>query len=99
MRNKILIEKGIINNKKDIILEKDLHYTQINYILNNIDDGNLKTINKYDVANYYFQLAKQFNSIALERKLSRYELWNIIKKSSFRSSIPLLTVIYLEETN
>ena len=79
--NKILIEKGILDDKKDILVEKDLYNTQVNYLLNSRNESKERTINKYNVANYYFELAKLFNRIALERKISRNKLWHIIKKN------------------
>ena len=72
---------GGVDNKKDVLLEKNLYYTQVNYLLDIRNEDNEKAINKYNVANYYFELAKLFNRIALERKISRNKLWNIIKKN------------------
>mgnify|MGYP001196377998 CR=1 FL=1 len=79
--SEILIEKGILNDKKDVLTEKDLYNNQVKYLLDNRDDTQDKAINKYNIANFYFLLAKQYNSIALKRKISRNELWNIIKKN------------------
>ncbi len=81
IRNKILIEIGFIDKKKDVLIEESLNYTQINYLLNSRDESHKKNINKYNVANYYFQLAKEFNRIALARNISRNELWKIINKN------------------
>ena len=81
IRNNILIETGKIDKKQDIVTEKDLYSTQINYLLNSGEETNEKKINKYIVANYYFELAKNFNNIALERGISRNKLWNIVKKN------------------
>ena len=71
----------MIGKKKDVVVEKNLYSTQINYLLNNGDEANERNINKYVVANYYFELAKKFNKIALERRISRNELWKIVKKN------------------
>ena len=81
IRNNILIEMGMIDKKKDVIVEKDLYSTQINFLLNSDDEANERNINKYVVATYYFELAKNFNKIALERKISRNKLWKIVKKN------------------
>tara|TARA_Y100000766_G_C18757386_1_gene531617 strand:- start:143 stop:670 length:528 start_codon:yes stop_codon:yes gene_type:complete len=79
--SEILKQKGILNNKKDVLIEKTLYNTQVNYLLDCSDDTHYKAINKYNIANYYFLLAKQYNRIALNRKISRNKLWNIIKKN------------------
>ena len=79
--SEILIQKGILNNNKDYLIEKDLYNTQVNYLLDCRDDTHDKAINKYNIANYYFILAKEYNRIALNRKISRNKLWNIIKKN------------------
>lgn len=78
---KILIEKGILNDKKDILIEKDLYNTQVKYLLDSRDDTQDKDINKYNIANYYFILAKEYNRIAIERKITRNELWSLTKKN------------------
>ena len=79
--SQILIEKGILNHKKDILIEKNLYNTQVNYLLDNRDDRIDKVINKYDIAHYYFLLAKQYNWIALKRKISRNALWNLVRQN------------------
>lgn len=81
--NHILIEKGYINDRNDDLLEKDLYNNQINYILNSKLEEIEKNENiyKYNIANYYYQLAKQFNKIAKERKITRNELWKIVRNS------------------
>ena len=79
--NHLLIEKGIVNDEKDYLKEKELDKTFISYILNTNSDTYGNEINKYSVGNYYMELAKQFNSIALKRKISRNELWKIINKN------------------
>ena len=81
IRNKILIEKGILDNKKDILIEKDLIKTQVNYILSTKSKVYNKTICKYNLANYYYLLARRFNSIALQRKVSRNTLWLNVKEN------------------
>ena len=81
IRNNVLIERGAIDKKQDVVIEKDLYSSQVNYLLNNAREENNKAISKYNVANYYFQLAKQFNRIAIERSISRNNLWNITKKN------------------
>ena len=82
IRNEILIEKGFIGNKKDILKEKDLHKIQVKYLLDCRNESDKKKINKYNVANYYFNLAETFNRIAIHRKISRNELWKMIKKNT-----------------
>ena len=77
----LLIENGIADRKEDYLLEKDLNKTLIEYLLNNSSDSYGKTINKYTVSNYYSELAKQFNSIAIKKLISRNKLWRIIKKN------------------
>ena len=71
----------MIDKKKDVIVEKELYSTQINFLLNSDDETNERNINKYVVANYYFELAKKFNKIAIERKISRNKLWMLVKKN------------------
>ena len=60
--SEILIQKGILINKKDILIEKDLYNTQVNYLLDCRDGTHDKAVNKYNIANYYFLLAKKYNS-------------------------------------
>ena len=72
---------GMIGKKKDVVVEKHLYSNQINYLLNSGNEANERNINKYVVANYYSELAKKFNKIALERRISRNELWKIVKKN------------------
>tara|TARA_B100001250_G_scaffold408914_1_gene432201 strand:+ start:421 stop:984 length:564 start_codon:yes stop_codon:yes gene_type:complete len=81
LQNHILIEKGAYRNKQDYILEKNLYKKQIEYLLTNNSNKKISTISKYDVANYYFQLAKQFNKIAQNRDMSRNDLWKITKNN------------------
>ena len=68
-------------NEKDSITEEFLYEKQIKYILETKSTGIKKNINKYTVSNYYYQLAKRFNEIALERNISRNELWQIVKNN------------------
>ncbi len=77
----IIIEKGIGNGKKDYLLEKDLINLLIEYLLNTNSDNDGEEINKYNVGKYYALLAKQFNKIAIKRKISRNNLWNRVKKN------------------
>ena len=79
--NHLLIENGIVDRKEDYLLEKDLNNTLIEYILKNSSDNYGESINKYNVSNYYTELAKQFNNIAIKRAISRNNLWEIIKKN------------------
>mgnify|MGYP001254566771 CR=1 FL=1 len=77
----LLIENGIVDKKEDYLLEKDLNNTLIEYLLNNSSYSYGEAINKYNVSNYYTELAKQFNNIAIKRAISRNNLWEIIKKN------------------
>ena len=79
--NHLLIEKGIVKEQKDNLIEKNLNEAFIQYILNTKSDNYDDNINKYSVGNYYIELAKQYNRIAIKRKISRNELWTIIKKN------------------
>ena len=56
--NKILIENGILDEKRDVLIEEDLNYTQIKYLLDTRDETYDKAINKYNVVNYYFLLGQ-----------------------------------------
>ena len=79
--NHLLIENGILNEQKDYLIEKDLNNTLIKYILNTNSNSYGEAINKYNVSNYYTELAKHFNSIAIKSKISRNKLWEMIKKN------------------
>ena len=79
--NHLLIESGTFNRKEDYLLEKDINNTCIQYILNTNSDSYAEAINKFYVSNYYVELAKQFNKIAIKRKIYRNDLWKIIKKN------------------
>ncbi len=79
--NHLLVEKGFVNRKEDYLLESDINKTLIEYTLNTSSDSYGETLNKYNVSNYYAQLAKQFNRIAIKRKIYRNKLWKIIKNN------------------
>ena len=77
----LLIENGTVYKKEDYLLEKELNNTLIEYILSTNSNNYGEAINKYNVSYYYTELARQFNRIAIKRKLTRNELWDIIKKN------------------
>ena len=77
----LLIENGAVDGKEDYLLEKDIYNTVIEYTLNTSSDSYGEGINKYNVAFYYTELAKQFNLIAVKRKISRNNLWKMIKEN------------------
>ena len=79
--NHLLIENGIMNGKEDYLLDKDLNDTLIEYIFNTSSNCYGEAINKYNVSNYYTELAKQFNNIAIKRAISRNNLWRLILKN------------------
>ena len=79
MNKHILIETGLVNGQKDYLVEEDLNYNLIEYILNTSSVSYGKAINKYNVSNYYAQLSRYFSEIAKARKISRNNLWHIIK--------------------
>ena len=79
--NHLLIENGNLDGKKDYLLEKDINNTYIEYILNTSLHSYGDSLNKYNVAYYYAEIAKMFNKIAIKRKISRNELWKIIREN------------------
>ena len=79
--NHILNEKGSYKNKKDYLSEEQQDKLQIEYILKSSSKEKTGQINKYNVSNYYYILAKHYNQIAKERKLCRNKLWEEIKKN------------------
>ena len=77
----LLIEKGIVNEQKDYLLEKNLNRTFIEYILNTNSENYNLHIDKYNLGYYYTELARNFNRIALKRSISRNELWKVVKQN------------------
>tara|TARA_Y100000766_G_C18743840_1_gene525005 strand:- start:330 stop:899 length:570 start_codon:yes stop_codon:yes gene_type:complete len=77
----ILFEKGKFKDMNDYIIEEDLQKIHIEYILNKNNSFKYKNIDKYNISNYYYNLAQEFNDIASKRKLNRKELWNNIKEN------------------
>ncbi|ABM75438.1 Hypothetical protein NATL1_08801 [Prochlorococcus marinus str. NATL1A] len=78
--NHLLIENGTVERKEDYLLDKDINNTFIEYILNTSSER-FGELDKYNVSYYYTELAKRFNRIALKRKISRNNLWNMIKEN------------------
>ena len=100
--NHLLIENGTIDKKEDYLLEKDLNYTHIEYTLNTSSDSYGEAIDKYNVSNYYTELARHFNRIAIKREITRNELWksitkNIIFKNSNKTELRLYKYIFRGE--
>ena len=80
-KSHVIEAKGKYKDYKDCIVERDLYKKQIEYILKTTDEIDEDCINKFNIANYYFNLAKTFNNVANDRKLKRNELWEIVKKN------------------
>ena len=102
MFNHLLIEKGSVNEQQDYLIEKNLNNTFIEYILSTNSESYDSEINKYKVGNYYTQLARHFNRIAVQRKISRNNLWkmvkeNIIFKHSNKTELRLYKYIFRGE--
>ena len=100
--NHLLIENGNVNEQQDHLIEKNLNNTFIEYILSTNSESKDSKINKYHVGNYYTELARQFNRIAVQRKISRNNLWkmikeNIIFKNSNKTELRLYKYIFRGE--
>ena len=81
MLKHLLIEKGIVNEQKDNLTDKGLNETFVEYILSTNSESYDVNIDKYNVGNYYMELAKQYNKIAVKKKISRNDLWKMIRKN------------------
>ena len=77
--NHIVVEKGKYKNKTDILIKNDLYRNQVDYILSSDSRKSNDKINKYSIANYYYLLAKRFNDIAFSKRITRNELWKLVK--------------------
>ena len=81
MYKHLLIEKGIVNEQKDNLTAKNLNETFVHYILSTNSGSYDENINKYSVGNYYMELSKQYNKIAIKKNISRNDLWKMIRKN------------------
>ncbi len=87
LRKHILIEKGSLLNEYDYLSKSDILVKQFHYILDTPDNSGNNRINKYNIANYYYYLACTFNEIAIKRKISRNQLWQLVKRNEFFKKI------------
>ena len=79
--NHVLTEKSEFRNKSDYLSDKDLQKQQVEYILYKNYETEENGKYKYFIFNYYQNLAKHFNTIAIERSISRNSLWHLLKEN------------------
>ena len=81
LKEHIIESKGKYRNSIDRISYTDLYQLQFEYKRISKDKELKNKININTVADYYLNLAKEYNRIAIKRKISRAELWNLVKKN------------------